>query len=72
MIRRTGSQAAEVTFDDERRHFVRFDAGFRVEDRRLAEDGEDVGDSAVGDPNLTAVEDVMSFLGVEDGSRFDR
>ena len=72
MVGRTGSETAKAAFHDERRHLVGFDARVRVEDRRLAENGEDVGDAAVGDPNLAAVEDVMSFFRVEDGARFDR
>ena len=46
-------------------------SGLRIGLRRLAEDSEDVGESAVGDPDFASVENVMSSGFVEFGASPD-
>ena len=46
-------------------------SGLRIGHRRLAEDGEDVGEPAVGDPDFASVENVVSSGFVEFGASAD-
>ena len=52
-------------------HLVGLHAGLGVLDGGLGEDGEDLGDAAVGDPDLGAVEDVVLAVGAELGAGLD-
>ena len=72
MTRRAGNDAAEASFHDERRHFVLFHAGLGVYHRRFTKDGEDLGDSPIGNPDFTTVENEVSFFVVEHGTGTNR
>ena len=72
LLRRAARQAAERALHDERGHLVLRGVRLRVGDGRLGEHGEHLGDPAVRDPDLGAVEHVVLAVGGEFGARPDR